>query len=82
LRFLGIKETIMPRFANLQHAINSIPDGLFWLIGKGKVRADEPLYAIQIMDQQRRVLAEAEDDSLIEAISMALNSLNAPVGRD
>lgn len=67
------------RFANLQHALNSIPDGLFWLIGKGKVRADEPLYAIQIMDQQLNVLAEAEDDSLIKAISMALRSVNAPL---
>ena len=64
------------RFANLQHAINSIPDGLFWLIGKGKVRADEPLYAIQIMDQQRNIIAEAEDDSLIKAISLALRAVH------
>ncbi len=70
-----MSKTAGVRFENLQHAINSIPEGLFWLIGKGKVRANEPLYAIQIMDRQRNILAEAEDDSLIKAIAMAISIL-------
>lgn len=64
------------RFASVQHALNSIPDELYWIIGKGKTRPDEPLYGVQIMDQQRKILAEAEDDNLIEAIRMALRDLS------
>lgn len=60
----------------IQHALNSIPDELFWVIGKGKIRADEPMYAIQLMDQQRNILAEAEDDSLIDAIRLALSAVH------
>jgi hypothetical protein len=72
-----MSDTKEMRFASVQHALNSIPEGLFWLIGKGKLRPDEPLYAIQIMDQQRHILAEAEDDNLIEAIKMALRDVRS-----
>lgn len=72
-----MSDTQEMRFANLQHALNSIPEGLFWLIGKGKISPDEPLYAIQIMDQQRNILAEGEDDNLIEAIRMALRDVRS-----
>jgi hypothetical protein len=64
------------RFASVQHALNSIPDELYWVIGKGKTRPDEPLYGIQIMDQKRNIVAEAEDDSLIEAIKSALRDVH------
>jgi hypothetical protein len=57
------------RFASVQHALNSIPDELYWVIGKGKSRPDEPLYGIQI-------IAEAEDDNLIEAIKSALRDVH------
>jgi hypothetical protein len=64
------------RFASVQHALNSIPDELYWVIGKGKTRPDEPLYGIQIMDKKRNIVAEAEDDSLIEAIKSALRDVH------
>ena len=47
--------------------------GRYWVIAKGTLRSDEPLYAVQIMDGQTTdVEAETEAESLEEALSDAL----------
>lgn len=46
--------------------------GSFWHIAKGRVKANEPLYAIQILFGTEEVLAEGEGDTAAEAIHAAL----------
>lgn len=65
-----------PRFANLQHAINSIPDRFYWLIGKGRTRPSEPLYAIQLLDPESGVaIVETEGENLVDTIAAAIGQL-------
>lgn len=46
--------------------------GSFWHIAKGRVKAEEPLYAIQILFGTDDVLAEGEGNTEAEAILAAL----------
>jgi hypothetical protein len=60
----------------LEAALNKIPSDLYWLIGKGKTRPDEPLYACQILNPATGAeLACAENDDLITAITDAIIAL-------
>lgn len=45
--------------------------GAFWMMGKGRVRAAEPLYAFQLMFGTEQVLGEAEANSPETAILAA-----------
>lgn len=61
----------------LGRAIGQIPSKLYWLLGKGKTRPDEPLYAAQLLDRATgAILAEAEADDLADAIAAAVAKLN------
>lgn len=54
-------------------AVESIPDKFYWLIGKGRVRAAEPLYAVQILSRETgEIIAESEHDNLAECIRLTL----------
>ena len=40
----------MPAYStSLDAAVALVPDGMWWLLGKGRTRPDEPLYGAQIM---------------------------------
>lgn len=47
------------------------PDG-FWLLGRGKVSEDEPLYGFQVLFGIDEVLADGEGDTPEQAIQAAL----------
>lgn len=54
----------------------NIPDHLFWLIGKGRTRPTEPLYACQIIDPESGVaIAEAEHEELDQAVAKAVAAI-------
>lgn len=60
----------------VSHALASIPAHLYWLIGKGRTRPSEPLYAVQLIDPESGVaIAEAEAEQLVDAISAAIKQL-------
>lgn len=63
-----------PRYMNdIGAAMSLIPGDLFWIIGKGRVRAPEPLYGVWIMRREDPddAIASAEGDSLPIAICIA-----------
>lgn len=58
-------------------AIASIPDRVYWLIGKGRTRPTEPLYAIQLIDPESGVaIIETEGEDLAETIGAAVEKLS------
>lgn len=58
-------------------AIASIPDRVYWLIGKGRTRPTEPLYAIQLIDPESGVaIVETEGEDLAETISASVEKLS------
>lgn len=48
--------------------------GAFWLVGKGKVTADEPMFGAQIMFGADEVLGAGEGDTAGEAVRAALTA--------
>lgn len=72
----------IPRYtASIDAALTLIPDGMWWLIGKGRTRPDEPLYGVQILDGER-VVAEAETEASA-ALAICAAALRArAVGKD
>lgn len=64
--------------SDVARAIASIPAHLYWLVGKGRTRPSEPLYAIQLIDPESGVaIAEAEAEQLVDAIDAAVAKLTA-----
>ena len=62
---------------SIEAAIASIPDNVFWLLAKGRICPDEPLFAIQFLRPGTEyVIAEAEGDSIQECVAEALARLN------
>lgn len=62
----------------LLRAVASIPPNIYWLMGKGRTRPKEPLYAVQLIDPESGVaIAEAEAEQLAEAIDAAVKLLGA-----
>lgn len=56
--------------------VQQIPPNLFWIIGKGRNRPSEPLFAVQLLDPETRIaVAEAEHEDLDQAIALAVASL-------
>lgn len=85
LGYLSVKSNA-PRYTkDITSAVSLIPEALEWIIGKGKVRPDEPPFGIQIFPagSGRNVhmpvpLAEAEGDHLALVICRAaLTAANA-----
>lgn len=67
------------RLVNLEHAIASIPDHFYWLIGKGRTRPSEPLYAIQLVDPESGIaVIETEGENLIDTIQAAIKQSQRP----
>ncbi|MDX3971139.1 MAG: hypothetical protein QHD01_31725 [Bradyrhizobium sp.] len=63
---------------NVSRALGSIPDHLYWLMGKGRTRPAEPLYAVQLIDPESGIaIAEAEAEQLGDAIAAAVKKLNS-----
>lgn len=57
-------------------AIASIPPSFYWLMGKGRTRPDEPLYAIQLIDPESGVaIVETEAEELADVINAAVKKL-------
>ncbi|MCK1503889.1 hypothetical protein [Bradyrhizobium sp. 18] len=60
----------------LAELVAAIPAQYFWIAGKGRIKPSEPLYAIRILDAETdEVVAQAEADTLEDAIAHALKSL-------
>lgn len=63
--------------SDVSRAIASIPAHFYWLMGKGRTRPSEPLYAVQVIDPESGIaIAEAEAEQLAEAIDAAVKQLN------
>ena len=58
---------------SIDAALTLIPDDLFWLMSRGRVRPNEPLYGAQLYrdNGSDRPIAEAESDHLAMAICIA-----------
>lgn len=69
----------LPAFtASVDCALTLVSDGMWWLIGKGRTRPDEPLYGVQILDGER-VVAEAETEASA-ALAICAAALRARAG--
>ncbi len=65
---------------DLAELIAAIPSRFYWIAGKGRERAAEPLYGIQILDPETRVvIAQAEAETLEDSIAQALQLIPAEV---
>ncbi len=54
----------------------AIPDHLYWLMGKGRTRPAESLYAVQLIDPESGIaIAEAEAEHLADAVAAAIKKL-------
>ncbi|ARQ01919.1 hypothetical protein [Pseudorhodoplanes sinuspersici] len=64
--------------ASVDAAIDLIREDYCWLIGKGRLRSEEPLYGIQILQPgTNKVLAEAEHEEIVECIRAAVAKADA-----
>lgn len=62
--------------SDVSRAIASIPAHFYWLMGKGRTRPSEPLYAVQVIDPESGIaIAEAEAEQLVDAINAAIERL-------
>lgn len=54
--------------------------GKFWLLGKGRVRPNEPLYGLRVFEpgDPDRVIAESEHDDLLECVRAAPHPTQQP----
>lgn len=69
------------RDEGLLTALASIPENVYWLLAKGRLRPEEPLYAIQLLRPGTEyVIAEAEGDSIQECVAEALSRSKAKGG--
>lgn len=66
--------------SNVGAALTLIPDGLWWVLAKGRYRPDEPLYGVQLRNPTGpdAIAAEAEHEVFVLAIVLAaLKARNA-----
>ena len=76
-RALAAEEKLAQQDA-LSRAIASIPPNLYWMMGKGRIRPKEPLYAIQLIDPESDIaVVETEAEELADAIDAAVKKLGA-----
>lgn len=79
--------TYAPSFtASIDAALTLVPEGMWWLIGAGQTRPDEPLYGAQIrkpgFSTGGEVVSEAEHSCMAVALCMAaLKARNATSGK-
>jgi hypothetical protein len=62
--------------SSLDAALTLIPEGLYWLVGAGKVEPDEPLYGAQILRTAADVIADGQHDATA-ALALAIAALKA-----
>lgn len=63
---------------DLAELIAAIPSRFYWIAGRGRERATEPLYAIQILDPETRaVVAQGEAETLEDSVAKALQLIPA-----
>lgn len=70
---------------SIDDALSIIPDEFYWLLGKGKMREDEPPYGVQILltdGNADDVIAEAESVSAPIAICIAALRARPPIGEE
>lgn len=71
---LGIAatRTHAPRYTeSLDAAMTLVPDGLYWLVGKGRSRPNEPLYDAQVFDEKRMCKEEQSETNAALALCAA-----------
>lgn len=76
---VGNPVTSMDRLSrSLDAAMTLIPDDLWWILGKGRTRPNEPLYGVQLRNPSGpdAVAAEAEHPTSI-AVAICLAALKA-----
>jgi hypothetical protein len=57
-----------------------LPGDVYWVLGKGRLRPAEPLWAVRITDQSGETITEVEGDHPADTVRLAaakLASLNA-----
>lgn len=70
------KEALRREKEAVCNAIGRIPENVYWLLGKGRNSPSEPLYGVQLLDPETRiVVAEAEAERLSDAITAAVGKL-------
>jgi hypothetical protein len=52
-----------------------LPGNLYWLLAKGRTRPDEPLWGLQITNQNGSPIAEAEGDHPADVVRLAASRL-------
>jgi hypothetical protein len=77
LRMFTLAELVaLAAHCPVSRAVNSIPDRVYWLIGSGRTKPTEPLYAIQLIDPESGVaIIETEGEDLAATISDAVEQL-------
>ena len=66
----------------LDAALTLVPDGMWWLLGKGQTRPDEPLYGAQIMLRSGHGYAVdvvAETEAHTPALAMCCAALRSKI---
>lgn len=64
---------VTPVPSTVEAALAAIPENVYWLLAKGRLRPQEPLYAIQLLKPgTEEVIAEAEGNSIQECVEAAL----------
>lgn len=72
----SLPEALAKRCQSADAALASIPNNVYWLLAKGRLRDEEPLYAIQFLRPGTEdVIAEAEGDSIQECVAEANSRL-------
>lgn len=61
--------------ANVDAALTLVPDGMNYILGRGRARTDEPLFGAQILDGEA-VIADGETDGGL-ALAICIASLRA-----
>lgn len=83
----GIKHaqasTVRPYSASLDAAValvNHVLPDAFWMMSRGRLRIDEPLYAVQLLFGSEEILGEAEGNSL--PVTICLATLKAKLSQE
>ena len=64
---------------NPECALSLLPSDLYWLIGKGRTRPDEPLYGVNLFNPgDEKAIVQAESESLCLAICLAALKARTP----
>ena len=73
---IGPRRTPGEMFAEAIDLAERVFPGKFWFLGKGKTRADEPLFGFAVYDKDDpdNPVAEAEHDDPVECVMLAVDA--------